>query len=59
LWRELQVSDEVVGQMAGINREVDDAVELLVGTNIAEGFFLREGLSGRNQQFGNRHCAPP
>jgi hypothetical protein len=45
--------------MMGIHGEVYRTIELLVGTDIAEGFFLGEWLSGRAQQFGNRHRAPP
>jgi hypothetical protein len=58
-WCPLQVGDDTIGRMVGINREVDDTVELLVGTDSSEGFLLSKGAAGRHQQFGNRHRAPP
>src|SRR5262245_20118679 len=56
---QLQVCDELVSGMIGINGEGDRAVELLVGAYVSEGLFLGKGPSGRYQQFGDRHLAPP
>src|SRR5712692_8851077 len=56
---QLQVRDELVGGMIGINGKGDRAVKLLVGAYVSEGFFLGKGPSGRYQQFGDRHLAPP
>jgi hypothetical protein len=47
-WCQLQVGDELIGGMVGINSEVDRPVELLVGTYMAKGFFLSKGPSGRD-----------
>jgi hypothetical protein len=56
---QLQVRNETVGGVVGINREVDRAVQLLVWTDLSERFLLRKGPSRRDQQLGDCHRAPP
>src|SRR5215813_10692211 len=56
---QVQVNDELNGRMVGINREVDRAVELLVGAYLSKGFFLGKGPSRRDQQCGDCHRMPP
>src|SRR5262245_57953284 len=58
-WCQLQVGDELVGGMCGINGKRDCPVELLVGAYLPEGLFFGEGSSRRYQQFGNCHRTPP
>src|SRR5262245_2899146 len=56
---QLQVGDDLVGGMCGINGKRDRPVELLVGAYVPKGFFLSKGSSRRYQQFGDCHCIPP
>src|SRR5207248_1448469 len=58
-WCQLQVGDELVGGMRGINGKVDGPVELLVGAYLPKGFFFGKGPSRRYQQFGDCHRTPP
>src|SRR5262249_16863287 len=58
-WCQLQVGDELISGMRGINGKRDRPVELLVGAYLPKGFFFGEGPSGRYQQFGDCHRIPP
>src|SRR5215813_12772496 len=58
-WCELQVGNELIGGMRGINGKRDRPVELLVGAYLSKGFFLGEGPSRHYQQFGDCHHTPP
>src|SRR5262249_14597671 len=58
-WCQLQVRNELVSGMSGINGKRDRPVELLVGAYLSKGFFLGKGPSGCYQQFGDCHCTPP
>src|SRR5262249_16697449 len=56
---QLQVGDELIGGMRGINGKRDRPVELLVRTYLPKGFFLGKGSSRRYQDFSDCHRTPP
>ena len=58
-WSQLQVRNELVRSMIGINGKRDGAIELLVGTYLSKGLFLGKGPSRCDQQFGDCHRIPP
>ena len=58
-WGQLQVRNELVRGMIGINGKRDGAVELLVGAYLSKGLFLGKGPSRCDQQFGDCHRIPP
>src|SRR6516225_7252438 len=58
-WCQLQVGNELVGGMRGINGKRDRPVELLVRAYLSKGFFLSKGSARRYQQLGNCHRTPP
>src|SRR5262252_1520393 len=58
-WCQLQVGDELIGGMRGINGKRDRPVELLIRAYLPKGFFLSKGSARRYQQFGDCHRTPP
>jgi hypothetical protein len=57
--RSLDVGDQVIGRVDGIDGEVCHAIELFVRANSTKGTALSEGLSGGDQQFRYGHLVSP
>src|SRR5262249_29677794 len=54
-WCQLQVGDELIGGMRGINGKRDRPVKLLIRAYLPKGFFLSKGVARGYQHVGDVH----
>src|SRR5205823_5662085 len=57
-WRQPDVGDALVGRMLRIDREVEPALQLLVGSHAAEGVAVGEGTAQADVESSDGHQGP-